>query len=591
LAGGIFVSYRRDDAAHVTGRLADALAARFGRSRVFIDVDSVAPGEDFVRKIEATVAGSRVFLAVIGPNWLSAAATGGGRRVDQPGDFIRLEVVSALKAGVKIIPVLVDGASMPRAEDLPEEMAQLTRHNAVHLSHTTFQRDAAALVAGLAGPGIRRALHPRMVAGAAGALAVAAMAVALWPKADAGAAQDLAFSLSLKDEPPAAQRWITEVVYRAERDAAGQLAIRADLPYRDRLFGEHRADGLAFVGAPIDAPAPVLSAQLHNATAKPIAIAELQFEVVDAAPDIRPLPVVRESPILYRQIRVVNEGWSAPSAPRLVITGWGLPETDPEKIAPVSASGLSSYEPCANPTEAIGIAPLTIEGVVTPNEEMAFDLGTVIPPAYDGHPAVCAIGEMSWSGAGGDQRVAVRTRVDNDPGGYSAAGLIIGMYDLYLDPERKGYTAVVPAMHLIQPGETLAVEITVKTDRTSTFRLRPSVRLGSGRIVAGEAFSLEAFTPRHNHRSYNLNDERRQRLPAIAVMAEDPAGWVEQATYDAQGREPVRIQLRRAVSPDVCRDFVQRIGWRILERAGRRDQAVEVAGPEGQRLCEAGQGY
>ena len=95
---GIFVSYRRDDAAHVTGRIADALAARVGRENVFVDVDSVAPGEDFVRKIETTIRGSDIFLAVIGANWLSASTAQGQRRIDLPGDFIRLEVGTALAA-------------------------------------------------------------------------------------------------------------------------------------------------------------------------------------------------------------------------------------------------------------------------------------------------------------------------------------------------------------------------------------------------------------------------------------------------------------------------------------------------------------
>jgi hypothetical protein len=108
-AGRVFISYRRGDAAYPAGRLFDRLVDRFGAGRVFEDVDSIEPGDDFAEVITATVESCAVLLAVIGPHWLAAAGQDGRRRLDDPEDFVRLEIEAALARGVRVIPVLVDG--------------------------------------------------------------------------------------------------------------------------------------------------------------------------------------------------------------------------------------------------------------------------------------------------------------------------------------------------------------------------------------------------------------------------------------------------------------------------------------------------
>jgi hypothetical protein len=111
--GGIFVSYRRQESSHLAGRLYDRLADRFGEAQVFIDVDTIEPGVDFAEEIFRAVAACKVLLAIIGPAWLSSADGQGGRRLDDPGDIVRLEVEAALQRGVRVIPILMDGAVMP----------------------------------------------------------------------------------------------------------------------------------------------------------------------------------------------------------------------------------------------------------------------------------------------------------------------------------------------------------------------------------------------------------------------------------------------------------------------------------------------
>ncbi len=142
----IFISYRRDDAPGSTGRLYDRLADSFPREALFMDVDAMVPGVDFVRELDEAVQDCDVLLAVIGRHWLDAAAPSGARRLDDPEDFVRIEVETALKQRIRVIPVLVDGAQMPAAEELPEPLKPLARRHAVEISHSRFASDADRLV-------------------------------------------------------------------------------------------------------------------------------------------------------------------------------------------------------------------------------------------------------------------------------------------------------------------------------------------------------------------------------------------------------------------------------------------------------------
>ncbi len=144
--GGIFVSYRRQETGHLAGRLYDRLADRFGEGQVFIDVDTIEPGVDFAEEISRAVATCKVLLAIIGPDWLTAVDKQGNRRLDDPDDIVRLEVEAALVRGVRVIPILVEGAVMPGRQDLPESLVGLARRNALHIRHDSFRSDAGRLV-------------------------------------------------------------------------------------------------------------------------------------------------------------------------------------------------------------------------------------------------------------------------------------------------------------------------------------------------------------------------------------------------------------------------------------------------------------
>lgn len=142
----IFVSYRRNDSQGEAGRLFDDLVGHFGEQKVFMDVAGIEAGRDFRKAIEESVSNCGVLLVVMGPMWLTAKNDAGVRRLDDPGDFVRAEVASALRRDIPVIPVLVHGALMPRAEDLPDELKDLAYRNCVELTHARWRSDVQLLL-------------------------------------------------------------------------------------------------------------------------------------------------------------------------------------------------------------------------------------------------------------------------------------------------------------------------------------------------------------------------------------------------------------------------------------------------------------
>jgi TIR domain len=142
----IFVSYRRADASGEAGRIYDRLIERFGREQIFMDVDSIRLGENFAEAIERAVNVCRVLLAIIGPSWLTATDKEGGRRLESPEDQVRLEIEAALRRGIKVVPIIVRDAVMPRPHDLPESLAELAYQNGQSVRHECFGDDVGRLL-------------------------------------------------------------------------------------------------------------------------------------------------------------------------------------------------------------------------------------------------------------------------------------------------------------------------------------------------------------------------------------------------------------------------------------------------------------
>lgn len=142
----IFISYRRQDSAAYAGRLYDRLVLEFGDEHVFMDVDSIQPGADFYSVLGQKLETCSSMLVVIGPNWLSATDAAGAYRLTDPEDMVRQELIGGLEHGVLLIPVLVDGASMPGEKELPAELVALAHRQALAIGNQSFQRDVTVLI-------------------------------------------------------------------------------------------------------------------------------------------------------------------------------------------------------------------------------------------------------------------------------------------------------------------------------------------------------------------------------------------------------------------------------------------------------------
>ncbi len=151
MAAKVFISYRRDDSAGQAGRIQDRLEREFGRDLLFMDVDAIPLGMNFVKVLHEEVAKCGVLLAVIGPNWLDGRDEDGNRRLDNANDFVRIEIAAALQRDIPVIPILLDGAKVPRAGQLPDDLEELALRNGLDVRHASFHYDMDKLIRGLKG--------------------------------------------------------------------------------------------------------------------------------------------------------------------------------------------------------------------------------------------------------------------------------------------------------------------------------------------------------------------------------------------------------------------------------------------------------
>jgi hypothetical protein len=173
----VFISYRREDTAAAAGRVYDRLARVLAKPNVFFDVSTIAGGEDFAQRIASEITKSDAALVFIGDKWLEQSAPGGRARIFEPDDYVRAELRATLSRPVLVVPVLVGGAHMPKAEQLPEDVRAITTKNALPLRHESFDDDTENIVAAVLGlkAGERaweeRPLGTRIAAAIAGAIA------------------------------------------------------------------------------------------------------------------------------------------------------------------------------------------------------------------------------------------------------------------------------------------------------------------------------------------------------------------------------------------------------------------------------------
>ncbi|MFA5949024.1 MAG: TIR domain-containing protein [Hyphomicrobium sp.] len=236
MTGEIFISYRRDDSAGTTGRIYDRIIRAFPREKVFMDVDAAMHGLDFVRVLDEKIAASDLVAVVIGPSWLTAKDSSGRRRIDNPHDFVRIEVGAALKREIPVIPVLIDGAEMPGEADLPPDLKALSRRHAVEVRNTRFGDDADTLVEALAQRlGVAKRRKWVMPAVATAGLVVTATIVA-------GTVWGWTMPIRLPDFGLAS---ITGPAVKAEKLMADKKAIEAEAQAKVKAEDDRKAQAAA----------------------------------------------------------------------------------------------------------------------------------------------------------------------------------------------------------------------------------------------------------------------------------------------------------------------------------------------------------
>jgi hypothetical protein len=214
----IFISYRREDSQGEAGRLSDSLAKIFGDSKVFLDVEGIRAGQDFRQEIETKVASCSALLALIGPHWLDSTAASGQRRLDDPHDFVRLEISSALKRGIPVVPVLVRQAQMVTSEQLPPDLSVLAFRQAAELRYNRWDADVAALAASLR-PRKLLSIRPLWIGSIVGAALIGAGFLTI-PAPGPEPRNVNAVSPITQPKPPSDRQNISLVYYRTDNDPA-----------------------------------------------------------------------------------------------------------------------------------------------------------------------------------------------------------------------------------------------------------------------------------------------------------------------------------------------------------------------------------
>ena len=136
MIGQIFISYRREDSQHAAGRIYDRLVEEFGPERVFMD-KTIPLGSIFTKVIHQKIADCCALIAVMGANWTDARDLAGNRRLENEKDFVRIEISAAMQQGIPVIPLLLDGATMPDVSRLPENLQELTERQALQVRHSS----------------------------------------------------------------------------------------------------------------------------------------------------------------------------------------------------------------------------------------------------------------------------------------------------------------------------------------------------------------------------------------------------------------------------------------------------------------------
>jgi len=419
----IFINYRRGEDQAAAGRLYDQLEATFTRERIFIDVDNIAPGRDFTEELATRVEQCDVFLAVIGRRWADVVDVDGSRRLDNPNDWVRVEIESAQRLGKHIIPVLVDGAEMPRPEKLPDALQRFARRNAARLTHERFRADVQALVVaigrlreaerarfelerrqtprGAETPAIStrsareaaspvaagRRLAPMTIAALAALAVIAAGAgVLVWRLSSPSAVATDSIAKRADGAPSIANPMSTKIAAAptstptaATEPTAPAASPDASPSLEAKVKTDQGRPTPSAAPTVVASAAPVAPPTIPLATASPVAPlsreAKVKIEEAQPTPSAAPTVVVSSAPTLEPTPTISAAPSEAPVAPPTIPLATASPDATPLEAKPKAIEAQPT--PSAAPTVVVSSAP-TLEP--TPTISAAPSAAPVAPP-------------------------------------------------------------------------------------------------------------------------------------------------------------------------------------------------------------------
>jgi hypothetical protein len=350
----IFINYRRGLATPYARQLYEELTKRFGAGNVFWDIDTIQPGTDFVEFLRRAVGSCQVMVSVIGPGWLEAVDRDGRRRLDNPEDFVRLELEAALDRNVRIIPVLVGDATVPRSSDLPASLVPFVRRNAMEVTDSRWDYDVGRLLRAM--DRIAEEERQKAEADAAAARAEAEAAAEAAPvKAAAEAAALAKVAADARARAEAEERAKAAAEAQAQAEAEAQARARAEAEARAKAEAEARERAAAEAAAAAAAAQAVERAEqerakLGQAPTETFPLPDLGPEPVpsgETAEPSTPAPVRRWT--TARVAAIATPVVVAMAALGLVLSrGGGTPS--PSGSGTASPTGTSSASPTGSPS-------------------------------------------------------------------------------------------------------------------------------------------------------------------------------------------------------------------------------------------------
>ncbi len=517
---GVFISYRRSDSGGHAGRIHDGLVKYYGDGRVFRDIEDIAAGDDFVLAIRETLAKYDVVLVVIGPSWLTLTDDSGHRRLDNPKDLVRLEIAEALeRRGTRVIPVLVDGAKMPAAEDLPKPLVPLATRNAFEVLDTRFADDVARLIKTIGGQPAGR-VRKLALAGGFGLLTISAGAIIFAsilggpPKVAAditlyggegsidenenGAIATLTLSdtstVQTRNVRVGASQSPSSLSYEFVRHNQDSVTVTPLLAYRELLE----------TGGPIGGANgifwdwPRLSVKIVNTSEETLYISSVEIEVTKSDVDTEPLMFIGQRIDGSASFHLSNEGWGdAVGLSIEVSVHEGLRCRDDQwSETPRRTVDLRAAEVVRSRLDGDG--PPTVGGAGTTTR---IDVAGLVPPSLQSTTPefgefLCVLGVLDYETQTGEERsVRFKTRIRQFGQSTAASISPSDEHYVFLEAGSSGHVESISVDYAVQPNGVEHFLLRIATDKSASFDLTVGLQAIGRDLLLADHVGLTILTP------------------------------------------------------------------------------------------------